>query len=169
MLRRTLHGKRVYLQELQKTFFSAYIAAFSPRVRTLLHVSRVQSELDYVRARLKKLKAGTTVFFCIFDQGTNQLIGALEIRDPAECASQLYSWLHEDYWGTGRYQEALSLATEEYFLRSNKPFFYAHVDVSNKRSYHALKKQGFADIGFFDGPYGKQYQLIMRRKKSCVK
>ena len=164
MLRKKLHGKNVYLQELQKTFFSDYIAAFSPRVRTLLHVAHVQSELDYVCARLEKLKAGLTFFVCIFDQNTDQLIGALEIRDSTECASQLYSWLHEDYWGTGRYQEALSLATDEYFLQNDKLFFNAHVDVSNKRSYYALKKQGFADIGFFDGPYGKQYKLVMRRR-----
>lgn len=159
-----LQGKLVYLQELNESFFSDYITAFSPKVRKKLHVKHATSELEYLRQRLEQQKEGKTVFFCIFDKQTKRLIGAIEIRDQSETGSQLYCWLHEDFWGTGRYQEALRLASQEYFKKTNEDFFYAHVDQNNKRSYYALKKNGFTDIGTHSGPHGRQYQLVLRKK-----
>ena len=164
MPRRTLKGTLVYLRELREDFFSDYLAAFLERVQKLLHVQNIKSERDYLCTRLEKQKKGQTIFFCLFDSKTDRLIGALEIRDQIETSSQLYSWLHEDFWGTGRYQEVLRLAAQEYFIRTNKIFFSAHVDKKNKRSYFALKKNGFADFAIRNGPHGKQYQLIFRKK-----
>jgi len=161
---KNLRGQLIYLQELDESFFSDYMSAFSPRVRKALRVKHKMSELEYLRKRLEKQKEGKTIFFCIFDNATDRLIGALEIRSQEETGSQLYSWLHEDFWATGRYQEALRIASQEYFRRTNELFFYAHVDAGNKRSYRALKKNGFSDIGTHSGPYGRQYQLILRKK-----
>jgi len=161
---KSMCGQSVYLKELNESFFSDYISAFSPRVRKALHVKRALSELEYLRQRLEKQKEGRTVFFCVFDKKTDRLIGALEIRDQEETSNQLYCWLHEDFWGTGRYQEALRIASQEYFKRTNESCFYAHVDAKNKRSYYALKKNGFTDIGTHSGPHGRQYQLVFRKK-----
>ncbi len=166
MANRVLKGRLVCLRELQEAFFADYIVAFSPVVRKCLRVSCVESERDYLKTRLKKQKNGKTFFFCVFDAKNDELIGAVEIRDYQETKSQLYSWLNEGFWGGGRYQEVLRLAAQEYFARTNRCFFQAHVDVSNKRSYHALKKCGFADIGLIKGPFGRQYQLIFRREKT---
>jgi len=164
MKKKNLKGDLVYLQELDESLFEKYIAAFSPRVRRMLHVKHTTTELEYLKERLQKQKEGKTIFFCIFDQETERLIGALEIRGQQETASQLYSWVHEDFWSTGRYQEALRLAAQEYFRKTKEQFFYAHVDATNKRSYFALKKNGFADIGTRSGPWGRQYQLVLRKK-----
>lgn len=164
MSQKKINGKQVYVQELRESFFDDYISAFSSKVRKLLHVKWVSSEIEYLRVRIEKQKKGQTVFFCIFDKQSDLLIGAIEIRDSSETSSQLYSWIHEDFWGTGMYQEALNLASKEYFSRTNKKFFFANVDASNKRSYYALKKQGFLDIGTRSGPHGRQYQLVLRKK-----
>jgi len=163
MSQKRYEGTAIYLCELNESFFTQYMKAFSERVRSLLHVSDSASELDYLRVRLEKKETKHALFFCIFDKQTEQLIGAVEIRDQRETSNQLYGWLHEDHWGFGKYQEALRIAAQEYFIRTNHIFFSAHVDVKNKRSYRAHKKCGFADIGICNGPRGRQYQLVLRK------
>jgi len=159
-----LRGKLVTLKPLEDSFFPQYVKMFSPKVRALLHVSSQESEIEYLQHRIGKQKKGETFFYCIFDNKENKLIGAIEIRNPQEASSQLYSWLNEAYWGTGMYQEALTLLSREYFNKTEEHFYRADVDVDNKRSYHALKKHGFIDVGIGKGPHGKQYRLIFRKK-----
>jgi RimJ/RimL family protein N-acetyltransferase len=159
-----LWGSRVILRLLRKEFFAEYAARFSPIVRTILHVPTIDHEISYLEQRLEKMGQGKTLFYCVIDTRAHHLIGGIEIRDRSEHYGQLYSWLHEMYWGTGQYKEALSLAAQSYFKMTEQLYFTAHVDISNQRSYHALKKCGFAHAGFFNGPYGKQYALILRNK-----
>jgi len=159
-----IKGKLITLRPLEESFFSDYIKMFSPKVRELLHVSGKQFELDYLHNRLEKQKLGTTLFYCIFENKKNKLIGAVEIRYMEETDSQLYSWLNEAYWGRGMYQEALLLISKEYFKEKKELFFRANVDFENIRSYRALKKYGFIDVGFTQGPNGIQYRLIFRKK-----
>ena len=159
-----LKGELVTLKLLEKSFFPQYLKMFSPKVREFLHISSHESEIEYLQDRIEKQKMGETFFYCIFDNKKNQLIGAIEIRNPQEASSQLYSWLNEKYWGTNRYQEALALLSEEYFDKTEENLYSANVYVENKRSYHALKKHGFIDIGVAKGPHGKQYKLIFRKK-----
>jgi len=161
---KNLKGKIVTLKPLREFFFPQYLKMFSPKVRELLHVSSKDSEIEYLYDRLEKQKEGKTFFYCIFDNETGLLVGAIEIRNPQEADSQLYSWLNEKYWGTGRYQEALRLVSEKYFEQSRTSFYRANVDISNIRSYKALKKYGFIDSGLKKGPHGGQYMLICRRK-----
>ena len=161
---REIRGELVTLRELEPEYFDEYIKMFSPKVRQTLHVSSINSELEYLHDRLDKIEQGLTFFYCIFVHKTNTLIGAVEIRNELEAAGQLYIWLNEEYWGTGIYQEGVRLCAQEYFKNSSRPFFNAHVDISNKRSYRALKKCGFAELGFYNGPYGKQYDLVLRKK-----
>lgn len=132
---------------------------FSQVVRAALHVFSVDSEIAYVRSSLQIVGM---LFYGIFCSGV--LVGAIQIRDHQSHASQLYGWLNENYWGCGYYQEALQLVSRYYFETTAYHLLRAHVDVSNKRSYHALKKCGFADCGWYDGPAGKQYVLVLRNR-----
>ena len=61
-------------------------------------------------------------------------------------------------------QQAIALAAHNYFTCTQERYFNAHIDVTNMRSYCALKKAGFADYGFHNGPRGRQYNLILRKK-----
>ena len=164
MGQKKLVGRLVTLKPLSKIYFGEYLKMFSEKVRELLHVSSGESELEYLEERLERQKTGEIFFYLIFENKENKLVGAIEIRDLQETDSQLYSWVHEDYWGTGVYQEALALVSKEYFDETKEKFYSANVDVVNVRSYHALKKYGFIDSGFKKGPFGKQYVLILRKK-----
>lgn len=159
-----LCGNKVVLRLLSHFYFPEYLCMFSPTVRMALHVSDTQSELCYLKERLIKMHDGKTLFYCIFDKQADQLVGGIEIRDDQIHRGQLYSWMNEDFWGGGRYQEALALASQEYFKSFNALFFNAHVDIVNQRSYHALRKFGCAQGGYCNGPNGKQYNLIIRKR-----
>jgi RimJ/RimL family protein N-acetyltransferase len=157
-------GTLITLRPLKKEYIDDYIEEFSPQIRSLVHVDSQEAERAYLMAELEKQQQGKTMFYVIFDNETEQLIGAIEIRDPYESRGQLYCWINERYWKTGRFREAITLATKEYFTLTGRFFVNALVDVTNERSYHALKKVGFADVGIMQGPFGKQYELILRKK-----
>ncbi|MDP3889195.1 MAG: GNAT family N-acetyltransferase [bacterium] len=160
-----LTGKLVVLKPLNQSYINAYLAAFSPMVRLQVQADSLEAERAYLQDRLERQQhEEDTLFYCVFNRVTNQLIGALELRNRYTSRGQLYCWLHEHYWGGGFFQEALALASRAYFIKSGNLFFNAHVDKTNKRSYYALKKGGFADSGIVRGPCGLQYELILRRK-----
>jgi len=164
MKRGEIKGNLVTLKPLKESYFGDYLVAFSPQVRELLHVVSGESEIVYLKDRLEKQEAGKTFFYCIFTNKENKLVGAIEIRSSQETGSQLYSWVNEKYWGTGLYQEALLLTSKKYFMDTDQELYRANVDVSNIRSYLALKKFGFVDCAFGKGPYGNQYKLLLRKK-----
>lgn len=103
MKHKKIDGTLVSLRELHQDYFNEYFLAFSLRVQRLLHVTYISSELDYLHRQLEKQQCMHTknLFFCVFDRKTDRLIGALEIRDQEETSNQLYSWLHENFWGEG--------------------------------------------------------------------
>ena len=95
-------------------------------------------------------KAGTMLFYCIFDNKDNKLIGAIDIREKHHNdVGQFGTWINENYWGGGRFKEATNLIAKVYFATSDDDDIEAHVRIWNKRSYHALKKCGFKDVDFF--------------------
>lgn len=157
-----LVGRMVTLRPLQHSYIDDYLLMFSPLVRKALQVTALDSERTYLNEQIEQMKQGRYPFYVIFDNQDQKLIGAIAIRDVYK--GQLYSWLNEAYWGQGRYQEALQLIAQSYFKLTQEHFFTARVDVSNRRSYAALKKAGFADTGISEGPFGKQYELIYRKK-----
>lgn len=159
-----ISGERVLARPLAEQHITDYLRMFSNTVRALLHVQSLESEYEYLHACIKKMREGLTHFYCLFNVGDDQLIGAIEIRSYQENRGQLYSWLNEQYWGSGYYQEALGLVAACYFEQTARTFFSVHIDVENKRSYRALKKCGGAHIGICHGAYGKQYQMIIRRR-----
>ncbi len=155
----SLRGNRVCLERLQEHHIDQYIQMFSPRVRALLRVKAALSERNYL---LKKAHDTHTLFYVVKDAFSQIIIGAIEIRNPAY-RSQLYCWIHELWWAAGAFQEAIALASAEYFNGSSNETLSARVDCTNLRSYHALKKAGFESCGIVDGPECKQYQLVLKR------
>ncbi len=158
-----LQGCLITLQPLNQVHIDDYVAMFCLRVRLLLHVSSSDAECAYLFDSIAKQKEGKIIFYTIFDNN-NQLIGAIEIRDPNAYPGQLYCWLNEQFWGKGLMQEVITLASHAYFAQTGRLFFTARVDVGNKRSCWALKKAGFADFSKVMGPCGAQYELVLRRK-----
>ena len=158
-----LRGFNVVARPLHQDYFNEYLCMFSPTVQQALHLGDSQGEYAYITMQCSKNRGEKSFFYCIFEVVHNHLIGAIEIRNTYE-RGQLYSWLHESYWGMGFYQEALRVVANAYFAHSGLHYFTVHIDLTNQRSYRALKKYGAADNGFVQGPYGKQYQLIIRKK-----
>ncbi len=139
-----------------------YERLFTPLVREALHVSSPAIERIYIKERIAQHESGTTFLFGVFSN--HELIGALEIRSANTSRGQLYCWLNEQFWGNGYFQEALQLAASFYFNHTQERYITAHVDCENLRSYRALRKAGFVDAGFQNGPHGKQFELIYRKK-----
>ncbi len=160
----TLRGERIFLQLLDRTHIPLYLQQFSESVRKAVHVDSSVQEYDYLCERLLLQKEWRTCFFCIFLSQTNQLIGAIEIRNPLEHKGQLYYWLHESFWSHGYMQESITLASNYYFGMTDAAYITVRVDTNNVRSYRSLKRAGFADIGMSLGGWGMQYELILRNK-----
>lgn len=150
------------IKELTESRIPEYIAAFSEPVKRALHVTTNASEEEYLRTHL--VDPGNSVFYLIYLQDV--CIGAIAIRDKRRFPGQLYSWLNHQYWGRGYYQMALRQVLKNYFQKTGELLCTAQVDITNSASYKALKKSGFADMGITNGPYGKQYELLYRDKKS---
>lgn len=163
----SVEGKKVILKELSKDLVQDYLGSLSQKVCTLLAIKHYDDERWYLNQQLQKVKEGTTFFMCIFQKKSGQLIGAVEIRD-ASYRSQLYNWLHEDYWGKGYWQDAFKIVSIAYFkTHPQEKNIIARVDVTNIRSYCALKKCGFNDLRISQGPRGKQYELIFYNHTFC--
>jgi RimJ/RimL family protein N-acetyltransferase len=156
-------GQFASVRLLQAHDVEAYLTVFSPEIRAALGVTSVEVERIYIYEELAKQEQGRTFFFGIVDSATKVIVGAIEIRNKIEHAGQLYCWLHERYWGTGVFQDALSIATYWYFLYTQESYITARVNVSNKRSYRALKKCGFIDSGIIQSRVSLQYEMVFRR------
>lgn len=163
-----VHGTQVDLRPLTLSEETEYLNQFSQIVRSILYVPSIMQEQLYFRERIIKQQEGKTFFYGIFDKKTNTLCGAIEIRDPLEHRGQLYCWLNEVWWGKGYMQEAINLFSTFYFSKTQKKYITAHVDVTNQRSYWALKRAGFADLAKIEGPHGKQYELLLRNKNYVI-
>lgn len=154
-----LYGDQVLLRPLSYVYVFQYLISFTLPIRDILHVPDLEAEYRYLSHRLHYQKEQAIFFYCIFDNRTDILVGAIEIRGT-EFPGQLYTWLHPDYWGKYYFQEALLLLATYYFSVTQQFHFTARVDIDNKRSYKALKKAGFADYAIVEGPYEKQYELL---------
>lgn len=156
----SLQGKHIYLEFLQESYIDDYLVMFSLTVQKILGVSSIDTEKKYLQEQLLNQSQNKTIFFCIFELQTHSLIGALEIRSKQH-RGQLCTWLHENYWGKGYFKEAFILAKTYYFTRNPKEkSITARVDVSNIRSYNALKNLGCTVERISAGPRGDQYEMI---------
>ena len=146
-------GKVITLRQLKEEYFIDFHNMFSNIVRKSLefpeHIT-LEYTINYLKGKMNKIKAKTTVNYCIFDNKENKLIGAIEIRDKNNVdPGQVGCWLNENYWGGGRVQEALNLISQVYFALKGATSYNAHVRLWNKRSYQAFKKFGFEDKEFY--------------------
>ncbi len=160
MKKQKISGKSVALYQLEDEHIKPYLKLFSPTVQELLHVKDSASEERYLRGTLQE---NNVHFYVVSDSSTDLIIGSIEIRKPGY-RSQLYCWLHEQFWGTGKFYEAMQLASQDYFQKTDERSIAARVDIDNKRSYYALKKVGFIEAGKAAGPHGLQYEMVLIKK-----
>jgi len=154
-----LKTRRIWVDFLKPEYFASYLEHFSPRVQEQVRVSSVDQELAYLKHQYGSQTRGYTHFYCLIDSVIEEVVGALEIRNPLQFPGQLYCWFHESYWGRGYLSEVMPCISQDYFERTDYDSFNARVDEGNKRSYYGLKKCGFFDEGIINGPWGVQYAL----------
>src|SRR5579872_4418621 len=154
-----LEGSHVILNCLSREVIDAYLEKFSSTIQTLLHVSDVQSERQYLMARC----AQQSFFYTITHREHGAVIGAIEIRNPGHI-SQLYCWINEQFWGCGYFKQALRLAVREYAAQTHEMMISACVDTTNARSLAALQAAGFKKKGTRNGPHGMQMVLELHIK-----
>jgi len=147
-------GSKVTLRKLTESNYLDYHNMFSNEVRRALEFPEVITlgyTIQYLRGEQKKANEGSMLMYLIFDNKDKKLIGSLEIRDKNEDdPGQFGIWVNEAYWGGGRSKEAFDLIAKTYFrLKPHEKSFIAHVRLWNQRSYHACKKFGFKEIGYF--------------------
>lgn len=149
---------------LDESNVQIYLALFSPVLWPYLHVANLDDEKAYLLDCLARKHRGVpTFFYLIYDNTTDTYVGAVQIRLPHENKGQLYCWINEKYWGRGYLKPAIELAAENYFKETDLSEFSALVYCDNQRSYHALKKVGFIEVGTTTGPYGQQHILLFMR------
>lgn len=166
----TIVGKVITLKKLKEAYFIDYHNMFSETVRKNLEFPEFITlgyTIKYLQEEQRKADAGIILQYCIFDNTDDKLIGAIEIRDKNdEDPGQFGWWINENYWGGGRAQEALKLITKAYFqLKPHEKSFIVHVRLWNERSYRALKKGGFEDVGYFYED-GKATRHILEMKRT---
>ena len=154
---------RLIIDFLASQYIQSYLSHFSLVVQQSLRVHSIESEKQYIEHQLWAQSRGYTHFYCLIERAAQQVIGAIEIRNPIQFPGQLYCWLHESYWGKGYLREAMPTVADDYFEKTHNSSFNAHVHHDNQRSYYALKKCGFIDDGMYDGPWGLQYNMIYKR------
>jgi len=122
------------------------------------------SEFEYVYTQINKQKEGKTFLYGIFELEKKCLIGSIEIRSK-EHRGQLYTWLHEKYWGKGFFQDAFALVCKDYFMKNvHATEFTARVDISNQSSTKALLKAGCKIIRLCQGPREQQHEITCYKK-----
>ncbi len=92
-------GKIITLKPLHESFFEVYHVMFSPVVRQILGlppVCGVQDTINFLKAAM--VNKQYCMFFCIFDNKSDSLIGAVVIRSPEHPNGRLGSWLNENFW-----------------------------------------------------------------------
>ena len=162
-------GSLVTLRIMKEDYFVDYHNMFSSTVRKFMEFPdyiTLDYTIRYLKMEMEKSKRGEQILYAIFDNKENKMIGAIEVREKNDYdPGQLGNWVNENYWGGGRYQEALKLMTQTYFkVHPEAKSYNAHVRLWNKRSYFGLKKFGFKDAGYYyEGGQPARYILEYRK------
>ena len=166
MFPKEIVGKKITLRVLDSQYFQEYHTTFSPIVRKAIGLSdrTLDQTKEFLATRVVALKIGKTLFYCIFDNIDKKLIGAIEIREPGYPEGQLGTWINENYWGEGRYQEALDLIIKVYFKIKNVDKVNAYVETFNIRSLKAHQKYGFKIVREFETGQKKYYEIIYKKR-----
>jgi len=163
-------GKKITLRLLDQKYFEEYHTMFSPVVRVILglpEIATLEETRDFLSKTVETLRGEENskykAFYCIFDNVDKKLIGALEIREPGNINGQLGTWVNENYWGGGRYQEALDLVLKAYFKAHEINSLNAYVRVANIRSLKAHQKYGFEIVGELEVKGNNCYEIVVTR------
>jgi RimJ/RimL family protein N-acetyltransferase len=164
-----IKGKVITLRTLKEDYFLDFHNMFSSDVRRGLEFPETISlnyTIRFLKLELEKISQAKTLYYIIFDNKDNKLIGYVEIREKnPDDPGQFGFWVNENYRGGGRAVEATKLITDLYFrLHPDRDSFIAHVRLWNKPSYKALKKAGFTESGYFYED-GKPTRYIMEYYK----
>jgi RimJ/RimL family protein N-acetyltransferase len=170
-------GKKITLRLLDSKYFEEYHRMFSKIVRVALglpETATLEETKTFLTKKFEDLKNGEKsknnnfeykVFYCIFDNSDKKLIGAIEIRELGNKDGQLGTWLNENYWGSGRYQEALDLILKNYFKFHDFDSLNAYVRVVNIRSLKAHQKYGFEIINELEINGNNCKEIVIKRDK----
>jgi RimJ/RimL family protein N-acetyltransferase len=163
-----IKGTLITLKKLKEEYFIDFHNMLSMSVRRDMEYPE-HMPLDWtirlLREEKEKDTANKTMFYCIFENKTNRLIGEIQIRDKTDAdRGQMGCWINENYRGQGYIQEAIKLATAVYFRTTDEDHFIAHVRLWNPRSYKALKKAGFVDVGYFNEDNERSRYILEMRK-----
>lgn len=149
-----IKGTLVTLHILQPQHFEKYHAMMSATVRQALGLpseAPFENTCDFLANEITECAQLGHLFYVIFDAASNKLIGAIKIRaagsKEALDRGMVGSWLNENYWGGGRYLQALGLAVTAFFAATHCPEITAYVATTNQRSLRAHQKYGFEIIG----------------------
>jgi len=167
MIPKKIVGKKITLRILGPQYFEEYHKMFSPIVRKAIGLSdkTLEQTKAFLATRVTDMKVGKTLFYCIFDKLDKKLIGAIEIREPDYPDGQLGTWINEQYWGEGHYQEALDLIIKTYFTSKEIDNVNAYVETNNIRSLKAHQKYGFKIIREFEKDGKKYYEIMYKKRK----
>jgi RimJ/RimL family protein N-acetyltransferase len=149
-------GSIITLKYLTEEHIIDYHNMFSLQVRQGMEFpeeTNLGYTIAFLQRDLERQESEEMLAYAIYDNKDNRFIGAIEIREKSteeyETHGQFGVWTNEAYWGGGRVQEATKLIAQAYFrLHPDFKSFNAHVRLWNKRSYFALKKAGFKEIGY---------------------
>lgn len=148
-----IKGNIITLKRLRPEYFHDYDKMCTPLVRKPLYFpihGTYEWMKKFLEKQLRKEAEGKLFVYVVFDNKDNKLIGSVEIREKnPKDPGQFGCWLNENYWGSGRLQEAIKLLTDAYFKIKKADSFNAHVEMWNLRSYYALKKAGFKLVKFY--------------------
>ncbi|MCB9493483.1 MAG: GNAT family N-acetyltransferase [Epsilonproteobacteria bacterium] len=146
-------GSVISLKNLKPEHFIDMHNVFSRTVRQGLEFPETINlaySIEYFQHQLNRQKNGELIVYAIVDNKDNKIIGSINIRElNDDDPGQMGCWINEQYWGGGRIQEAIDLCSRIYFRLKKEKSYTAHVRLWNKRSYHALKKAGFVETGYF--------------------
>ncbi|KKP29524.1 MAG: GCN5-related N-acetyltransferase [candidate division TM6 bacterium GW2011_GWF2_30_66] len=165
-------GQKITLKLLESKYFDEYHGMFSSTVRIILglpETATLEETRDFLSKTVEALNNGENskykAFYCVFDNLDGKLIGALDIREPGCKDGQLGTWINENYWGSGRYQEVLNLGLKAYFRSNDIDTINAYVRVANIRSLKAHQKYGFEIVGELEVNCNDCYEIVITRDK----
>lgn len=165
----SIPGSMITLKTVEARDYAPLHHMFSCAVRKGLDMPEVITFADtlaYVHQLEQRAEHSNGLLYVIINNNDQKPIGIIELREfsPTDMG-QLSCWLNEAYWGEGRMQEAIRLASSIYFRHyHNQESYVAHVRLTNQHCYKALKKAGLAEIGYFYED-GKPTRYIMEMRR----
>lgn len=167
-------GEIITLKEFKEEDFKALHNMLSPIVRKNLELPdemTLEDTINFLKSRQEKAVKGELFVYSIFDNKDKKVIGSIEVRNKEDESSPglVGCWINENYWGGGRYMEALKLLAEVYFaLYPDIKSITARIELWNQRSYKAAIKFGCKLVGYLKDKNENPTQYIVEYSKPKI-